>query len=99
MLTTGARCHSTRQGRKSFILRFVTPSHLCIFCSLFGELSLIGVRKPRPPRDHSREILENDVLNVVLTSQPQAVFKRHTVNNGADLEYDGVVLQVVVQYT
>jgi hypothetical protein len=99
VITTGGRCHSSKDKKNSFILRFVTPSQLCIFCRLFGELSVIGIRKPRPPLDQSREILENDVVNVVVASHTQAVFKRHSVQNGVDLEYDGVILRLVVRYS
>ena len=100
VVTNGARCHSTGPSRRSFILRFVTNSELCIFCGLLGECALIGVRKPRPKLNDSREILENDGVNVVVGSHNRPPdFKRHTVKNGVDFEYDGVNLRVVIRYT
>jgi hypothetical protein len=97
---SGLELVGMRQKAPSELLRFQTHAELAAFMSVFGDTAFVGMRKRCPRHGQQAELFLYDTINVVTSTQEQAVaFRRHITEDGVDLEYDGDKLKIIVRYS
>jgi hypothetical protein len=105
LVRNGMVYQTYRKKRTNECFRFETCDLLALFKGLFSDVSVIGVRKPRPKIASPRECMsDNDHYNViptfdnVFTDVIHPKFSRRSTKYGIDMIYNGTEISVSIRY-